>query len=127
MHVLPAKLATGGLDYEYALFIHALWMHAQLCWGQDVGQQQHLLSCLYRELGRSAEEEQALRNSFLLTRADDHEFVTKAQLVWQCLLDQNRPQAAREFLLEVNRFAPVAALGEIRELLELTLAPAPRA
>jgi hypothetical protein len=121
---LAPQLEEAGWSEERAVLWNAMWLHAQVAWGRNLAHQQYLLAALFREMDLPEQEERALRNSYSLTAAGEHDFLTKAQAVWACLLDQNRPDEAREFILHVARAAPEGSLAELSDLLSETFVPA---
>ena len=120
--LLP-KLDREEMKEERALVVASLLIHCAVG-NSDAPQHQFLLGRLYGYLGIRDAEESALIRATYMTPPDEHDFLTKAQAAWMAMMDHGRVREARDFLLDIYRVAPSAALGEIREMLDETSPPA---
>jgi len=123
-HILCPKLEEQELREEKALLANAMWLHCQTAWITELSHQQYLLACLFHFMNLHDQEQIALKNAFFLTDASDHDFLSKAQAVWDSLLQQKRSEDARAFILQATRRAPETALAELSEMLGDTFAAA---
>ncbi len=121
-HFLCPKLKENDLREQKALLANAMWLHCQTVWVTELPHQQYLLACLFHFLDLHDQEQIALKNAFFLTETGDHDFLSKAQAVWDCLLQQKRPEDARTFILQATRRAAETALVELSEMLGDTFA-----
>lgn len=120
IHVLSPRLVARHLDEAHAYLMHALYAHAQLAWTDEPSHQHYLLSTLFEHSGDRAAALQFLRASLENASPEDHDYLTKAQTYWSLLIEDNRGDDAKAFLLNLYRRAAAKDLPEIRELVDET-------
>jgi hypothetical protein len=117
--VLPA-LKEHGHDVEKKLLLHAMNIHASLVWRHHPAHQYYLRSLLMDFLEDHQQRLECLFHSLQLTRLDDHSYLTKATTYWAELMDQGKRQQAMDFLLYLNRQAPMDWEAEISDMVKET-------
>ena len=122
VHVLSPRLMARGLDQANSYLLHALYAHAQLAWTDRPTHQHYLLSVLYEHAGDAEAAMNLLLASLHSSAVDDHDFLTKAQSYWSLLVEAQRVDDAKSFILELYRRASPGDLAEIQELLDQTYA-----
>ena len=121
VHFLLPALDHAGMAADRKSLIAALWVHC-LLWDADLAHMLFLKSSLFSYLGMKDYEADSLVQSFRLTDPEDHDYVSKAQAAWMCLLDDDQVVKAKQFMLDVYRTCPQDARTEVREILDETYA-----
>lgn len=123
IHVLSPRLLARQLHQANSFLLHALYAHAQLAWTDVPGHQHYLLSTLFEHSGDRNAGLQFLRASIDNSSPTDHDFLTKAQGYWSLLIEDEKTEEAKAFVLDLYRRAATKDLAEIQELVDETFAP----
>jgi hypothetical protein len=118
IYELLPSLKSSRAKGLYGLLVNVLAYHCTFIWRDDVAHQQYLLGLLAEYLNDEKLERESLLASFHLTDADDHDYLTKAQVCVFHFLKHRRYDAAKSFLMGVLRQARSESLDELREMLD---------
>ena len=119
---LAPELQRKGLLAEHDRLLRALDAHVMLVWRRDVAHAA-LLSALLQDHRHDVDaSEAAFAAAFAAANPADHDYLTRAHLLWSSLLDHGKLPEARAFCLDLYRSAPADMLPEVAEMLEATLA-----
>ncbi len=118
VHFLLPVLKSRHMQPEHNLLVHAMYMNIMIAWKDLPSHQYYLKSVLLDYLGDKEEARKSLLASFELTSPQDHDYLTKAQAYWSYLLDCDRYDEAKSFLLDLYRTSPASCLSEIEEMIK---------
>jgi hypothetical protein len=117
-YLLPSL--KEGLRAHHDLLLNALNFHNFSVWRDRPAHYYYLRGLLMGYLGDIGRKIRMLRTSFLLTPAEDHSYLTKAQMLWSEMMDAEQYEEAEEFLLNVYRDSEPQQRAEVRGLLRAT-------
>ena len=120
LHGLCPSLASRGLAEAHTFLLHAMFAHTQLAWTDSPGHQHYLLSSLYDYAGNRVAALELLRASLSSSSVEDHDYITKAQTYWSLLVECERFEDAKTFVLDLYRRAAPKDLSEVQELVDET-------
>lgn len=121
LHFLLPSLKEQGYQPEHDCLLNAMYMHLWLVWREDRPQLLYLGSQLMDCLGQGGLRDRMLLESFRLTPAEDHTFLTKAQDYWSNLVEERRLKEAMDFLFSVRERSLPSHREEIEQMVELTM------
>ena len=122
INVLSPKLSAKRLSEAESYLVHALHAHAKIAWTDHPAHQTYLLSLLFEHIGRIDEAMNLLSASLHYSSVEEHDFVTKAQTYWSMLIESERFDDAKAFVLDQYRRASPKDLPELKAILEETYA-----
>jgi len=116
-HFVLPELREKSQD-EHAILLNSSALFAIKYTSYEPAHTACLMSTVYDYLGDSSRRLKSLTASFRLTYPDDHSYLTKAQELWTELLDQNKFQEAKDFLLSLYAVTSPEQHGEVREMID---------
>jgi len=119
LFLLP-DLDRHGMNLEHDFLLKAMEAHLALVRRREVAHGAYLSGVLFEYLGEAELAESALAAAFQATSPGNHDYLTKAHLVWFNLLDAGKAHEAKNFCLQLYRSSPPELLPEIGEMLDQT-------
>ena len=119
LFLLP-KLRSKHLEEEHDYLLNALYAHANVVWTDSPPHRSFLCYLFFDYIGDKKRARDLLLASLLTTDPGDHDYLSKAQAYWSCLMEDELWDAARSFIVRQIRRVPEEYLPELQDMLDDT-------